>query len=142
LQSIQQGADSVPAPYPDSTSGHDASSQDTPDYPHVKVLDFLHRRPVFKVDSAGMQIEKYNVYARIFYNYVAPVMYFYRLPIVLLFLVWSTVFAFRIGMKNELQSLPDDHVLQRGYNLSLNKFSTALNDFLFVSVWGIARRLM
>jgi hypothetical protein len=140
LQNIQPGADSVPAPYPDSTSGHDASSQDTPDYPHVKVLDFLHRRPVFNVDSAGMQMKSTTCPARMFYNYVAPVVYFYRLPIVLLFLVWSTVFgvfAFRIGTKSELQFLPDNHVLQRGYNLSLNKFSTALNDFSFASVWGI-----
>jgi hypothetical protein len=124
----------------DTTSSHEASSVETPDYPCGGLFDFMQRAPVFCVDSAGMPIEKYNVYEQFFYNYVSPVIYFYRLPIVVFFTIWAAIFgyfAFQTGTKSQLQFLPDDHVMQRAYTLTLNKFSTALNDFSFVFVWGI-----
>jgi hypothetical protein len=123
-----------------STTTGDSTTQETPEYPYESVLAFLRRKPVFAVDAAGMAIEHYNKYERFFYNYVSPVIYFYRLPIVIVFLLWAAVFgffAFKTGTKSEIQFLPDDHPLQRAYTLSLNKFSTALNDFSFVYVWGI-----
>jgi predicted RND superfamily exporter protein len=123
-----------------TTSSGQSSSVATPEYPKAGIFDFLHKKPVFGIDSAGLPIEQYNVYERFFYNYVSPVIYFYRLPIVLVFLVWSAIFgyfAFQIGTKSELQFFRDDHYLQRAYILAANKFSTALNDFSYVYVWGI-----
>ena len=123
-----------------TTSTNESSSQDTPDYPYHGVFDFLRRRPIFRVDSAGLEIEKYNKYEKFFYNFVSPVIYFYRLPIVILFLIWSAVFAyftFQMPTKSELQFLPDDHPLQRAFSLVLDGFQTSLNDFSLVYVWGI-----
>jgi hypothetical protein len=74
------------------------------------------------------------------YNYVSPAIDFYRLLIVVVFFIWSLIFgifAFQTGTQSEVQFLPDDHRLQHVYTLSLNKFSTALNDFSFGYLWGI-----
>jgi hypothetical protein len=87
-----------------------------------------------------MPIAQYNVYEQFFYNYWAPTIYFYRLPIVAFFTIWAVVFgyfAFQTGTKSELQFLSDEHVLQRAYTLAIDKFGTALNDFSFVYLWGI-----
>jgi hypothetical protein len=92
------------------------------------------------VDAANIDISKYNRYEQIFYNYISPILYFYRLPIILFFLIWAGVFgyfAFQMGTKSQLAFLGDFDALQRAYVLALNGFSTALNDFSFVFVWGI-----
>jgi hypothetical protein len=109
-------------------------------YPYEGVFAFLFHRPVFCVDAANIDISKYNVYEQIFYNYISPVLYFYRLPIILFFLIWAGVFgyfAFQMGTKSQLAFLGDFNTLQRAYVLALNGFSTALNDFSFVFLWGI-----
>jgi hypothetical protein len=109
-------------------------------YPYESVFAFLSHRPIFNIDAANIDISKYNFYEQFVYNYLAPVLYFYRLPIILFFLIWATVFgyfAFQMGTKSQLVFLSDFHPLQRAYVLSLNGFSTALNDFSFVFVWGI-----
>lgn len=110
------------------------------DYPKKGIFDFLTKKPDFKVDAAGYNIEKYNWYEKFFYNYMSPIVYFYRLPIVVLTLGAAAVFgyfAFQMKSKSELQFFTDFHPLQRAYTLALNGFSTALNDFSFVYVWGV-----
>jgi hypothetical protein len=80
------------------------------------VLDFLWHAPVFKIDAANIDVAKYNAYERVFYNYIAPCIYFYRVPIILFFLAWSTVFgifAFKMGTKSELTFLSPLNPLQR-----------------------------
>ncbi|OHS95248.1 hypothetical protein TRFO_02231 [Tritrichomonas foetus] len=110
------------------------------EYPKNGIFDFLHGKPEFKIDAAGIDISRYNVYEKFFYNYMSPVIYYYRLPIVVLAFAFAAImayFTFQMETKSELQFLPDDHQLQRAYTLALNGFSTALNDFSFVYVWGI-----
>lgn len=113
------------------------------DYPKKGILDFLSKNPDFKVDAAGYDIEKYNWYERFFYNYMTPIIYFYRLPIVVIVLGTAAVFGYYASLmttKSELQFFSDFHPLQRAYTLALNGFSTALNDFSFVYVWGVEEK--
>ncbi|EAY14616.1 hypothetical protein TVAG_393440 [Trichomonas vaginalis G3] len=109
-------------------------------YPHTGLFDFLHKCVVFNVNAAGLPIEKYTKYERFVFNKLAPFLYHYRLPIVLVFAAWTACFgylAMKIPTKSELQFLPDNHPLQRAYSLAYNGFSTALDDFSFVYVWGL-----
>jgi hypothetical protein len=124
------------------TSSATSSSGDipTPDYPYKSCLDCFRKAPVFRVDAAMIDVSNYNVWARFFYNYVTPVLYHYRLIIVVVFGVWAVgfgVLACRMGTKSELQFMSPDSVYQRAYVLALNGFATALNDFSYVYVWGI-----
>lgn len=114
-----------------------------PDYPYHGVFDFLHKKPVFKVNAAGIDVSNCNFYEKLFYNYITPIIYMYRLPIVFIFTVWAAIFgyfAFHMKTKSELQFLPDSHPLQRALTLVSNGFATTLNDFSFVYVWGLEEK--
>ncbi|OHS94606.1 hypothetical protein TRFO_10975 [Tritrichomonas foetus] len=129
------------AAYTDTTSESTSYANELIiDYPRKGLFDFLRYKVEFRVDAAGLDIEKYNAYERFFYNYITPVVYYYRLPIVIFTFALTAVFgyfAFQMETKSELQFLSDNHPLQRAYTLALNGFSTALNDFSFVYVWGV-----
>lgn len=110
------------------------------DYPYKGIFDCFRKKPVFRIDAAMIDVSKYNIYERAFYNYFSPIIYFYRLPITILALVVAIIggyFTFQMETKSELTFLPKMHPLQRAYGLALNGFSTALSDFSFVYVWGI-----
>ena len=113
-------------------------------YPYTGVFDFLTKCPKYDINSAGLDIKKFNKYEQFVYNKLAPFLYHYRLPIVIIFLLWSASFgslAFKMKTKSELQFLPDMHPLQRAYGLAYNGFQTALNDFSFVYVWGLEEKV-
>ena len=124
------------------TSEASSSTRDEPiiDYPKRGVFDFFKSKPEFKVDAAGLDIEKYNLYEKFFYNYISPIVYFYRLPIVLITFILAGIlgyFACNMETKSQLQFFEDFHPLQRAYTLASNSFATGFTDFSFVYLWGI-----
>ncbi|OHT04395.1 hypothetical protein TRFO_06268 [Tritrichomonas foetus] len=141
LRTQQISSTSSTIMYTDTSS--DAQNDEPVDYPHKGVFDFLFMKPIFNVDAAGIDIEKYNFYEKFFYNKLSSIIYFYRFPIVVFFLVLSIIFGyftFQMGTKSELSFLDPMSPLQRAYALALNGFSTALNDFSFVYVWGLEEK--
>jgi hypothetical protein len=111
------------------------------DYPDRGAFDFLRKKPTFKVDGAMMPIEQYSGWERFMYNYCAPLIYFYRVPIVILFLTLAILggyFTSQLGTKSVMNFLADDDPVQKAYTLSRDRFpATGLNDFSFVYVWGL-----
>ena len=109
------------------------------EYPDTKWYDCFRKKPTFGVNSSGLNIKEYNAWERFFHNYLAPFVYFYRAPIVILFLTLAVVmgyFTFQMQSAFEIQFLDDEHPLQRGYTLLQDAFSTAYLDFSLVYVWG------
>ena len=124
-------------------SSSDSSSLDAQKgagYPYTGVLDFLRHKPIFRVDAACMSMERTNKFERFFYMYICPLVYFYRLPIVMFVLTWSCVFgyfAFSIDKKLGVQFLDPYHELQHALNELIYGFRTSLSDFSLVYVWGL-----
>jgi len=114
------------------------------DYPNKGVFEFMYKRPHFFINAAGLPIDNYNKYERFIYHKLTPIIYFYRLPIVLLFLIWSIVFgiyATKMPTKSEMKFLPNNHPLQKAYSLAYNGFNVPiLNDFSFIYVWGLEEK--
>ena len=112
----------------------------TIEYPYQSVFDCFHHLPIFNVNASGMHLPGFSSYERFFHNYVAPVVYFYRMPIVLVMLVLTVVmgyFTFQMKSKSELQFLGDEHPLQRAYILVSTVFKTSIQDFSFIYIWGM-----
>lgn len=111
------------------------------DYPDRGTFDFLRcKLPKFNINVAGLDISRYNRLEKFVYQKLTPIIYLYRLPIVIIFLLISCVmgyYASRLETKSELRFLPTTHPLQRAYDLSFGGFTTGLNDWSFVYVWGI-----
>ena len=81
-----------------------------------------------------------NPWEKFFHNYFAPIVYHYRLIIVLACAIISIVFGiytFKMVGKVEMQFLDDDHPLQHGVLLQNNNFASTTDDFSFVFVWGV-----
>jgi hypothetical protein len=110
------------------------------DYPYTELLGFTQKHPVFNVDGAGGDTSQHNFIQSGFYRYLTPAVYFYRLPIVLAFLVLAAglaVRAFRFSTKSGFQFLSDFHPVQRGFTLYLYGFANPGVDQEFVYMWGI-----
>ena len=59
------------------------------DYPHKGLFDFVIHLPTLNINAGRIPISKYNRYEKFIYNKLSPVVYFYRLPICLLFGILS-----------------------------------------------------
>ncbi|OHS93570.1 hypothetical protein TRFO_40183 [Tritrichomonas foetus] len=116
----------------------------TVEYPYTSVYDCFAHLPVFHVQASGLHIHGYSAYEKFFHNYVVPIVYFYRMPIVVVMFILTVIFGyftFQMQSKSELQFLGDDHFLQRAYILVSNAFTTSIQDFSFVYVWGVQKNL-
>lgn len=110
------------------------------DYPNNDLFAFMKYRPKLRINASGLNPKELTLFERFFLFYWTPIVYHYRFIIGLVFFVFSIVFGyftFQMESKSELQFFNDFHPLQRAYSLALDGFSTALNDFSFVYVWGL-----
>ena len=123
----------------DSSSGGNGDANSV-DYPHTSVLAFLRHKPRFKVDAACLPMQRMTYFQRFFYQYLCPIAYFYRLPLVLFVLAFAGVFGYfatQMDKKIGVLFLDEYHELQHALNHLLYGFRTSLSDFSFVYVWGL-----
>ena len=127
-----------------SFSNSDGQEYQTNEYPYRSPISCFFHRPIFKVYASGIDFSACSKYEKFFHNYVCSVIYFYRLPIIILMLILTIVmgvFSFEMPGQSMFQFLGNDHTLQRGYYLMSNVFRTSIQDFSFIYVWGLGPQL-
>ncbi|KAH0793262.1 dispatched-like protein [Histomonas meleagridis] len=114
------------------------------EYPDKGILDCFHKKPTFNIQASGLDLNSYSKAEKFVHNYVIPVIYFYRLPIVIITIVVAIVMGvmtFRFTPKVEMTFLDSSHPLQHGYTILLNSFHTSTDDFSMLYVCGIKPEL-
>lgn len=110
------------------------------EFPYTHFWDCFIHKPIFNINSSGLNIEKYNAFERFFHDYWSPFIYLYRFPILTCFVILTIVmgvFTFKMESEVEIQYLSNDHQLQRTLTLAQNNFVTSIYDFSVIYLWGV-----